>query len=352
MAGTWDSIRSLIVILLPILIPKAIGWYRSIRTASKNQAAAVRPAPAGVQLVLVVLGALAAGLLVRSLPFFTPENLFWRTSSRLQIPTDTLFHRVEAFRPDGALTERDHALRAKFVSQESRLLYLLYGPDIIADCPFCSASEPNTYLYYALPAIIAPHMLNLIALAIVTSTALSGVHGARLRFPATLAAVAIAGFDVYSVGTYNHHANANAKRLEDISMYFWNARILRLVALSALDGIVGFVLWLSSTNRAFVIPDAPAERVDNATRALAAAKSRLAALGIVKNTALRDDDLRGRILAYWAHEVRLLGEVMEEREVIEGVNNALENRINIDSVTRDAEAYTQSLLRPLHHAEE
>jgi hypothetical protein len=352
MAGSWDSIRSLVLIFLPILLPKAIGWYRSLRASVNSQAAAIRPAPARVQLVLVALTVLAAGLLVKSLPFFAPENLFWRTSSRLQIPTDTLFHRVEALRPGGALTDRDHALRAKFVSQESRLLYLLYGPDVIADCPFCSASEPNTYLYYALPAIIAPHIANLVVLAIVTSTAISSVHGARLRFPATLGAVAIAGFDIYSVSTYNHHANANAKRVQELSMFFWNARILRLVALSALDATIGFVLWLSSTNRAFVIPDPPSERVDNATRALAAAKSRLGALGIVKNTALRDDDLRGRIQAYWAHEVRLMGEVMEEREVIEGVNNALENRINIDSVTRDAEAYTQSLLRPLHHTEE
>jgi hypothetical protein len=84
-----------------------------------------------------------------------------------------------------------------------------------------------------------------------------------------------------------------------------------------------------------------------ANRALQNVKSKLNALGIVKNTTIRDEDLRSRGQAYWLHEVRLMREVMEEREVIEGVNDALSNRVNIQAVTRDAETYAESVLEPL-----
>lgn len=80
------------------------------------------------------------------------------------------------------------------------------------------------------------------------------------------------------------------------------------------------------------------------TRRLAATKSRLNAVGIVKNTAIRDEDLRARTQAYWQHEGRLMREVMEEREVVEGVNDALENRINIQDISRDADAYALNVL--------
>lgn len=115
-----------------------------------------------------------------------------------------------------------------------------------------------------------------------------------------------------------------------------------------LDGALGWVLYLSSTNRAFVIPPTPAERVEGAIRILGAAKSKLNAVGIVKNTAIRDEELRTRTQAYWAHEGVLMRDVMEEREVVEGVNDALENRIDIRGIERDAETYAANVLLPRH----
>ena len=40
-------------------------------------------------------------------------------------------------------------------------------------------------------------------------------------------------------------------------------------------------------------------------------------------------------------------EAMEDREVIEGVNNALENRINVARITADADRYIGAVLDPL-----
>jgi hypothetical protein len=122
-------------------------------------------------------------------------------------------------------------------------------------------------------------------------------------------------------------------------------RNYRFVALAALDAVVAFALYLSATNRAFVQPPSAAERIELVNRALVTAKSKMNASGIVKNTIMRDEDLRSRSQGYWQHEVRLMGEVMEEREVIDGVNDALSNRIDIQNITRDAETYTQGVLR-------
>lgn len=330
-----------------MLLPKAISYYRSARSAPRARGLAVRPVPAPARAALALLFVLAAACLVKTLGPFAPENLFAATQSRLQIPVDVLFHRVAALRPGGALTRADEALRARFVSLEGRLLYLQFGPGVLADCPFCSVDEPKSYFYYALPAMLWPHLANLVAVTVVTSPSWTGRYGAQWRALAAIAGFVLAALEVYLVSSYGYQANARALRLPDVDFFYWSTRNYRLVALAALDGLLGWVLYLSSTNRAFAQPPSPAERVETANRGLMSIKSRLNAVGIVKNTALRDEDLRARSHAYWTHEVRLMREVMEEREVVEGVNDALGSRIDIQTISRDAEAYSQSVLQPL-----
>jgi hypothetical protein len=254
---------------------------------------------------------------------------------------------VAAVRGSQGLTARDLALRTKFVNLESRLLYMQFGPTVLADCPFCSSDDPKSYFYYALPGLLAPHVVNIIVLAIATSGVLTGADGSRWRTPATIAAVTLAIADVYFVNSYNHQANSRALRLQEIDFFFWAARFYRHVALAGLDALAGWLLYLSSTNRAFARLPSTAERIEMVNRALATVKGRLNALGIVKNTAARDEELRTRSQAYWMHEVRLMGEVMEEREVIEGVNDALQNRINIQTISKDAEAYASAVFQML-----
>ena len=71
------------------------------------------------------------------------------------------------------------------------------------------------------------------------------------------------------------------------------------------------------------------------------------AVSILRNTITRDEDLRGRSQGYWIHEGRYMGELMEERSVVEGVRNALDSRIDMQTITADAEAYAQSVVGPL-----
>lgn len=77
---------------------------------------------------------------------------------------------------------------------------------------------------------------------------------------------------------------------------------------------------------------------------------KLRALGILKNTALRDEELRETSRAYWNHEVMIMANAMEEREVVEGMNDALSNRIDISRVTRDADMYSHDVIGPVRAA--
>ena len=310
----------------------------------------MQPVPPPVRVALALLACVAGVFLAKALPPLAPENLFVKTQSRLQAPVDVLFNRVAALRPGNALTPVDQVLRGKFVNLESKLLYLQFGPDVLASCPFCSADEPKSYFYYALPSILWPHVFNLIVISIVTSPTLTNRYGGQWRTVATSAAAVLVLAEAYLVSNYNHQANARALRLDDLDFFHWSMRSYRLLGLAVLDGLLGTALYLSSTNRAFVQLPSPAERVEMVNRATLSVRSKLSALGIVKNTALRDDDLRARSQAYWSHEVRLMREVMEEREVIEGINDALSNRVNVQNIQRDADAYTQSLLQPLQES--
>ncbi|KAI1210437.1 uncharacterized protein F4807DRAFT_423414 [Annulohypoxylon truncatum] len=344
MAIPWGTIKSLLIFFGPMLLPKAINYYRSARAAPAAAGVSVQPLPPSALRALVILVTTAAVLLVRALPPFAPENVFARTQSRLQIPTDVLFNRLASLRPNNALAPADAVLRAKFVNLESRLLYLQHGPDVLATCPFCTSDDPRSYFYYALPALLAPHLANLVVVSLATSDLVSGVHGPKWRTTAAVAAGLGAALDAYLASSYNYQANARATRLADLDFFFWTARAARLVTLALSDLALAALLYLSSTNRAFAAPPSAAERVEAVTRRLAATKSRMNAVGIVKNTAIRDEDLRARTQAYWQHEGRLMREVMEEREVVEGVNDALENRINIQDITRDADAYALNVL--------
>jgi hypothetical protein len=160
-----------------------------------------------------------------------------------------------------------------------------------------------------------------------------------------LVAVALAATDIYLVQSYDARSNASALRLGELDNFHWHARSLRLVALALLDAGLAGLLFLSSTNRLFGRPPSRAARLHEANRAVAIVRSKLAALGIMRNTSVRDDALRAQSAAYWSHEVRLMGEVMEEREVVEGINDAIgSGRINVQAIQKDAEEYAAGVL--------
>lgn len=324
-----------------MLLPKAIQLYRSIRASSRNPHGAVRPVPPAVALSLNLLYAFAILSFIYSFSYFAPDNIFGTTSSRLQIPTDTLFVRLSKLRPLGAI---DEALKSKFVNLESRLLYLVYGPSVLAECPFCSADEPSSYFYYALPSILTPHLLHLVVLGLATSPLLSGSEGARWRTWAALAGVTLAALEVWTVGTYNHKQNATALRSGDLEWFFWRMRTLRYVGFTVIDGLLGYAMYLTSTNRWLVIPPTISERLEENTRIVEGLRGKLSMLGAMKNTVARDKNLRERSASYWVDEGRIMGEVFEEREVVDSMQSALE-RVNVEMIETQAGGMADNVVR-------
>ncbi|KAF2461350.1 hypothetical protein BDY21DRAFT_296496 [Lineolata rhizophorae] len=335
------TIGSLLLTFGPLVIPRLLAWYRSL---SSNRAynIPIRPPPRHVKRALNILTISAIIALLTTLPFqpFTPENVITVTHSRLQTPTATIFNRLEFLR---ALTPLDHALRDKLTNLESRLLYLTYGPDVLATCPFCTSTDPRSYFYYAIPSLLFPHVLHLVVLGVVTSAPLSGSEGARLRVPATIAGVALATLELLVAGTYDARA-ANAGPAKSVAdggggdAFFWRARLARGLAVGAADALVGLFLYQTATNRWLAEPPSLPERVEGATRALEAANAKLGYAGAVRNAVVRDKGLREAFERYWLEEHRVMGEVREEREVVEGVRSAL-TRVDIGDVERKAEEW-------------
>ncbi|PKS06948.1 hypothetical protein jhhlp_005544 [Lomentospora prolificans] len=341
-SSTWENIRGLAIFFGPILLPKAISYYRQVRNAPRAQGIAIQPLPASVSRALTVLLATAVVFLVLTLLSFPGERL--QGPSPPTDPADVLFNRLATLRSADALTPDDEFLRARFVSMESRLLYLKYGPDVMTGCTFCSSDDPKVYYFYALPSLLAPHLFNLFVVALVTSRPLSERYGGKWRRPATMAAIALAGLDLYLVNVYNHQLNARALRIGEIDFFFWRARVYRCLGLVVLDGLLGWLMYLSSTHRAFADPPSPADRTEVVLLVLMKLKSKLNALGTIMNAVARDDELRRQNAAYWIQEGSLMRTVMEEREVIESVNNALENgRLDISAISKDAENYAEHI---------
>ncbi|KAL3427681.1 hypothetical protein PVAG01_01190 [Phlyctema vagabunda] len=340
---SWGTIKSVVLFAGPILLPKAIAYYRSVRAAPTVQGVSIRPVPANVSRALGILFVTAIVFFIKTIPYFAPENIFALTQSRLQIPNDVLFTRLAALRSTG-LTATDQILRSKLHSLESRLLYFQYGPDVITGCQFCTAEDSKNYLFYAVPAILAPYLFNLCVLALATSGLFTGKEGAVWRRTATIAGGAIALIEVYLVSSYHHQANARATRLEDIDAFFWKMRVYRGLMIAAVDALLGWVLYLSSTNRAFVVPLSAPERLEATTKAVENIRRRLGALALLKNSVNRDPDLRHLNQDYWVREGVITSEAMAEREVVESVNNALRNRLDIQKLMAESSAHVNEFL--------
>lgn len=297
--------------------------------------------------ILFVFAVLA---LISSLPTFYPENIFTVTSSRIQTPNDVLFTRLAALRPQGFTTELDDTLRPRLASIDSRCLYLTYGPDVLANCPFCSSDDARSYFYYALPTLLLPHLLHLIVLGLATST-VSGYEGNRWRTQAAIIGAVLALGDCYVVGARDWKANARTVRAEDLDHFYWRMRTIRGLILALVDAGFAGLLWATSTNRLLAVPPAPAERIESVAKVLESVRGRLSAVGIVRNAVVRDEALRKKTELYWKKEGEVMGEVMDEREVVEGVRAALESgRVSVQKLEEEARMYAEGIPMDLEGA--
>jgi hypothetical protein len=330
-----------------------MAFYRSIKSASQGPNSVVRPPPPRVQRCLNILYAFVFISLLLTLPYFSPPNLFKETGSRLGLPTNLLQSRVSGLR-QGNLTPLDTLFFEKMNQEPQKanapkdlaLLYAAYGPDVVTQCPFCTAPQPKSYLYYALPSIMGPHILHIFLLGLITSSFVSGSEGVRWRTYATIAGVALAGGELYLTWTYNWEANGQKRMLQEVDFFYWNMRMWRQLAFAAVDGLLGWFLWLTSTNRWLVKPPTISEQLTDVTNTLAGSYAQINLLGNVRNAVVRDNELRTAHGEYWLSESREMQDIEREREVVDAKNIAL-SRMDFEKTQRRAENYVEQIFAGL-----
>lgn len=119
---------------------------------------------------------------------------------------------------------------------------------------------------------------------------------------------------------------------------------MRFIFFVMLDIFFVLVIYFIGMNRVFVMLLLLVERIESVLKGLGNIKGKLNVVGVVKNMVIRDEGLRGRSNGYWVYEVRLMREMMEEEEVVRGMNDVLENRLDVRSLERDVEEYIRGVL--------
>lgn len=326
-----------------MLVSKAIGWYRSAKAQTRSQRKPVVPLSSRPLLAITLLAAAATLFALYATPTFSPENIFTLSNSQPTTSPGLLFSRLQQLRGN---TLRDRILEEKFESKASRLLYYKYGGAVLADCPFCNSQDPRTYLLYAAPSVAVTHLLNAVLVGGATSESVTGQAGNQWRSLATYAAAVLAVVDAYMLAQWDHVAgNEKARVLGEIFFFHWNARRYRFVAFAALDLVLAVVLYLSTTNRMFVVAPTVSERIDSAAAALGHVNMRIRSANVLKNTVARDGELRAIDAGYWAHEGMVMQEAMESEEVVNSMRDAVENRrLNPEAMDQAAEQFSQQVM--------
>ena len=200
-----------------------------------------------------------------------------------------------------------------------------------------------TYFYYALPTLLTPHILHLLALGLATSSLIAGKAASRWRTFAAMLGSGLAVLGCFFITTYDWKANARATRPEEYVHFHWQVRSLSGAVIAFADAALAALMYLSSTNRFFVVPATSAERMEVALKGLEQARVRLNAVGIIRNTVARDEGLRRKTDGYWVREGQVMGQIMDEREVLDGVRNALSGRVHVATVEAEARKYAEGI---------
>ncbi|KAH8428845.1 uncharacterized protein LDX57_006522 [Aspergillus melleus] len=352
---SFATVKSLLIFFAPVLIPRVINYYRSLRVAlaSRPQPRAL-PANAGRALNILFFSTLFCLLL--SLPFnpHAPgESIFALTRSRINTSTDVLFSRLARYRPDNTLTDADTLLRSKLTSVGARKVYLRFGPETLTGCQFCSLDNVNTYLLYYLPFnTLLPHLLHMVIVGVVTSAPLAGREAASWRNKFTVAGLALAALDLYVVSTRDPVQSAPASVRAGIkppSSLYHQITLLRPLALAIFDGICAFLIYVTATNRFFFAPPSQADQVDqlvnNSLSALTGASAKLHATSVTRNAVVRDKLLKERDDSYWRTVVETQADqgrigngdpsvdatsIWEEEEAVRAMSQAMGGQGGVD----------------------
>ena len=209
---------------------------------------------------------------------------------------------------------------------------------------------PETFLLYALPNILFPHLVHIAVLGLVTTKQVfrsDNKAGAVWRTLATLMGVALAVSEVYYVSTYSHTANISARSAADNVYPHWAILTYRGLAVALVDAALGYAIYLTATGRwGGLLSDSPVERIDAVSAALEDVIKGTNSAVSLKQAVMTDADLRRQVVDFWEKEDLTRRELAE----VEGVRLArrvVERRRNWASTRIDARQRARALSRRL-----
>ncbi|GKZ29447.1 hypothetical protein AbraIFM66950_004855 [Aspergillus brasiliensis] len=306
---SFSTVKSVLIFFAPIIIPRAINYYRTLRVALSSRPPP-RPLPQDASRALNVLFLTITLFFCLSLPFNphapTP-SIFTLTNSRLTTSTDIIFSRLARLRPNESLTESDTLLKSKLTSILARKIYLRFGPETLANCAFCSLDNLTTYAIYHLPFnVLLPHLFHMATIGLITSSTFAGSDASKWRKEFSIMGIAFALLDIYVVMSYDPMAYASAAVRAGVAVppsSYYQIGLLRPLLFAVFDGVCALLIWLSATRRFFFTPPSQAEQVEQVVSAslgaLSGSTSKLHAVSVARNAVVRDKMLRDRDDAYW-----------------------------------------------------
>lgn len=163
-----------------------------------------------------------------------------------------------------------------------------------------------------------------------------------------IGAVLIFLIEVWFVGLSGDHymQNSIARSEKEIIWTHWRMRIARGVGIATLDGLLGYALYLTGTRRWSVgwETEAVEETMEAIGKMLERASGRLQAGNFIKQTVMRDKELREKAVEFWATEEDLGKEMDADEEVRKVRMSSLPSRMDLDQLTREATARSEGLL--------
>lgn len=329
-----------------MLLPKVYQYYKSYRSRPPSM---IKPLPTKASHALWILLATGLVAIISILPFFQPENIFLKTQSYPGTPGSILLKRLEKLRPTTATDEQlcemfGESSYNKPMFAES--LYARYGPDALVNNPISRPDEIDAqrlFLLYAAPSMLVPHLMHLLALGIATSGLLAGKEAARWRTVAILAGLGIAGLELYLIETYDLAATMRGSKVSTVRYIYWTVRSWRGIAIATVDAVLGWVIWLQATGRAFVTPAPPIEKVAEHGKVLEVLLQKIGVVGVVKNGTMRDAGLRKKVDDYWRREQEAMIDILQEPEVQQAQRNVMAKK-DMGVVGRDIGQFVDGIM--------
>ena len=293
------------------------------------------------------------GLIFLLVGVHTPEpNIFATTHSHLDTSTELIFKRLSRLHP---LTPTDELVRSKFDAPMTRMMYLRYGPDALANCEFCTEEDPHSYLlYYLAKNVLVPHvLLHQFVLGIATSASICGRRAAKWNTLFTFGSYILILVDVGMV-----YFASTGTDLLPASPYCWAAS-LRSPILGFYDLFCAAAVYLYATNR-FPFSLFPGlmeeeETVDDlvmrAVGNVGDTAARIHMLNFARNAVVHDKSLKERESWFWNQEQQTSGspmvQVMVDVSQLKEGGGGGGGGVNLDMLNANADQFVRAVTADL-----